>query len=506
MTRESSTPEMQHTEQNKQLAQAIALHQQGDLEGAEQVYRAILSGQPHHPDALHLLGLIAQAKGNYAQALRLIEEAIDQDARQPVFYNNLGNVLLEDGQFEGAIQAFETARSIDPNFDEALYNLANAYQKAKQIEKAIACYEKYLKGHPDHVEANYNLGKALKSLGSFSQARECLERVVGLKSQFFNGLIELAVLCELENDWEAALTHYQRACVLKPEDIEVWNAMGHAYQVQGKFNNAIRSYRTALNQDPLHTETLFNLFTLLRNRGFDKQATDLVKLAIEAHPDYQHGYFLLGSFYLEKYKLNEAETYLQQAITLDPRNANAYNLLGLVNSEKGCLSKARYLYRHAIKNTPHPAGALNNLGRDLINQGRYQAGVSCYKTALKMSPRSPEMRSNFIYFNHYDDRVTREELFTFTQKWWEVHGAPLNRPTHFANDSFPNRKLRIGYVSPDFRRHSVSYFFLPLLQSHDRSQFEIICYSQVHRPDEITERIARLADGWCATTGLRDGV
>jgi len=490
----------------KQLARAIELHQQGNIQAAEQLYQTIISRQPNHPDALHLLGLIAQTKGKYEKAQQLIEQAIRQDARQPIFYNNLGNVLLDSGRAKEAIKAFTKARSIAPSLDEALYNLANAYQKNGQIEDAVASYFKYVEKHPDHAEAHYNLGKAYKSMGSFPKARESLQRALSLQPRFFDALFELAVVCELENDVEAAVTHYQHAHTIEPEDLESLNSLGNVYQVQGKFNEAIKCYRSALHQDPLHTGALTNLFNLLRNRGFDGPAVEMLETVIKAHPDFQLSYVLLGSYYLEKFKLDDAEEILQQAIRLDSKNATANNLLGLVYSEKGQLSEARWMFRQAIKHEQQPSGPLNNLGRDLVTQGRYQAGIACFKMLLKLFPRSPAVRSNYIFFNHYDDKVPREDLFNLSQTWWLLHGDPLTRPTHYVNNCSTNRRLRIGYVSPDFRRHSVSYFFLPLLESHDRSEFEIICYSQVHRPDEVTERIARSADGWCAATGLNDGL
>ena len=104
---------------------------------------------------------------------------------------------------------------------------------------------------------------------------------------------------------------------------------------------------------------------------------------------------------------------------------------------------------------------------------------------------------------NYDPRYTADDIWAESRRWGELHSGPKGPDSGFyANDPTPHRRLRIGYVSPDFRTHSVSYFFEPLLTAHQRGAVEIFCYAQLSRPDETTERLKTLADHWRSTVGL----
>ena len=166
--------------------------------------------------------------------------------------------------------------------------------------------------------------------------------------------------------------------------------------------------------------------------------------------------------------------------------------------------KAVAAYRQAIDIKPDLVEAYSNLGNALGDQGKHDEAIAAYRHAIDIQPDYAEALSNLLFSLNYDDKSTAEQLFTAHREWNERHGRAVLRPTAYANDRGISRRLKIGYVSPDFRGHSVAFFFEPLLKGHDRKAVEVFCYAEVKRPDAVTTRLKGLADHWLVTVGLSD--
>lgn len=144
----------------------------------------------------------------------------------------------------------------------------------------------------------------------------------------------------------------------------------------------------------------------------------------------------------------------------------------------------------------------NNLDMALHEMGRPDEATAAFRQALALKPDLAAAHSNLILAMNYDDGVTQDEILTESRRWGAAHGAPgVDRPAADGRQ----RRLRIGYVSPDFRRHSVGHFIAPIIANHDRWSFEVYCYAEVATPDDQTARFQSLAQGWRSTVGLSDG-
>jgi protein O-GlcNAc transferase len=137
--------------------------------------------------------------------------------------------------------------------------------------------------------------------------------------------------------------------------------------------------------------------------------------------------------------------------------------------------------------------------------GLFDEACATFRRALEVQPDSPVIHSNLIYDLHFRFADDREMLAREHQRWYERHALPLERFSRpHDNDPDSQRRLRVGYVSPNFARHPVGRFLLPLLECHDHRQFEIFCYASVAAPDELTERLRGHADHWREVGGLSD--
>jgi predicted O-linked N-acetylglucosamine transferase (SPINDLY family) len=203
-------------------------------------------------------------------------------------------------------------------------------------------------------------------------------------------------------------------------------------------------------------------------------------------------------------KQKEALSFYQKALALRPDWTELNNNMGTAFQNQGKLNYAISRFKKALEIQPDYAEAMNNLGIAYRNQGRFKAAIKCYQAALQINPAYSEAHSNLLFCLNYDPAAGQKDNFAEACKWWHRHGLPKANSFVHRNISDPQRRLKIGYVSPDLRRHSVGFFFLPLMATHNHDKFEVFCYSEVKQPDEITQQIKTHADHWYSTVGRTD--
>ena len=200
--------------------------------------------------------------------------------------------------------------------------------------------------------------------------------------------------------------------------------------------------------------------------------------------------------------MEEATTACRETLRRRPDSAEAHSNLGSVLEEQGRLEEAQASLREAIRLQPDLAEPYMNLGATLKNQGRLEEALSFCRKAMELDPASDSPFSSFFYYLHYDNLCEPEAVFEEHRRWGERRRALAASAAEHTNDRSPERRLRIGYVSPDFRRHSVAFFVEPVLAAHHRDSVEVCCYSNVAQPDDVTERFRAMADHWRDIRGL----
>src|SRR5262249_49024735 len=189
------------------------------------------------------------------------------------------------------------------------------------------------------------------------------------------------------------------------------------------------------------------------------------------------------------------------AVALKPDDATAQINLGAVLQAQGRLDEAEAAYAKAVALDGRSRTARENLSNAVACQGRMAEAEALQRTVLAASPDAVLAHSNLLFCLNYRADVGADYVFERHREWGTRHADGLARRDH-ANDRAPARPLRVGYVSPDFKNHSVARFFLPLLAHHDRAAVEVTCYAELKRPDAVSERIQAHADRWCPTVGL----
>ncbi|MGH9578371.1 MAG: hypothetical protein ACRD3R_13105, partial [Terriglobales bacterium] len=153
---------------------------------------------------------------------------------------------------------------------------------------------------------------------------------------------------------------------------------------------------------------------------------------------------------------------------------------------------------------PGFALAENNLGNVLLAQAQPGDAIACFERAQQLDPGFVGAYSNVLFAMNFLADAQAEAVCRAHLGWAAAHAAPLATRRQSAGSREPGRRLRIGYVSGDFRAHSVSLFIESVLESHDRSKVEVFCYADVVARDEVTARLEALSDHWVTIAGRSD--
>jgi protein O-GlcNAc transferase len=484
---------------------AVQHHQAGRVAEAEKIYRQIISANPNHADSIHLLGVVAYQSGNATEAIRLIERAVALDPNRaeylanlglilsaagrhadaiaalnraavlrpnyPEAHNNLGTVLAAGKQFDKAIKHYEIAIGLRPDYAEAMNNLAMVHLESGRRDLAIAAYRKAIAVRPDFPEALCNLGNTLREAGKLDEAIAMLQQAIIKRPKFPQAFYNLGLALRDKQQIAESIVAYRNAIAADNNFAEAWNNLGNSLKDIGQREEAIAAYRKCIALKPSFPEAHANLAAALREEGWVDDAIESYQRALAQHPNFAEALVGLGTAFRQKNQMDESAAALQRAIQIRPNFAEAYAELGATLKEIGRLREAIAACRKGVE-----------LKNDLIS-------ADC------------NMMMMVHYSEDHDAAAIKQEL----QGWEKRHIAePDGAVLPHENDRNPDRRIRIGYVSADFRDHVVGRNLLPLIQEHDQANFEIYCYSNVPRADDYTARFKAAADQWREIRGVGD--
>jgi len=321
-------------------------------------------------------------------------------------------------------------------------------------------------------------------------------------------------------------------------EAEMTAALGH-YQA-GRMDEAEAGFRQVLNHRPDNPHLLHLLGVLALGKGRHAEAVSLMERSVSLNADDAAAHVNLGVALMKQGgRRQDALSALSRAVALNPASADAHNNLGIVLKGMERLTEAVAAYRQAIALKPDYAEAFNNLGNALVAMGSIEEAVTSFEKAvalwpdyveahynlgntlaetgkpveavaalrrsLAIAPGFVEARSNLIYALDFDPGAGLAQAQQERRRWGELYARPMaGKIRPHGNDPDPERRLRVGYVSADFRRHSAAYIFAPALIDYDRSRFRAICYSNSAQEDDMTERFRDSTDGWRSIIGLSD--
>ena len=347
-------------------------------------------------------------------------------------------------------------------------------------------------------------GDFLLNQGKTSEAIQSYQQAIQQKPDYAEAYNNLGIAFKYQNRLDEAITCYQQALKSRPDYAIAYNNMANAIRDKGNLAEAERLYLEALRLEPDFAEVSNNLGNVLMEQGQLDKAILQIQKALQVKPDYAEAHNNLGNAFQEQKDFTVAIHCYQRAIKLNPQYHKAFNNLGNAYQKLGLLNQAILCYQKAIELRPDYSEAFNNAGNALVESAKIPEAIAAYKKALDIDPAYIVAHSNLLLAWQYQADFDIATHYVAAKNWWQQQASNSVRPDITKNPATGQKRLKIGYISSDFRQHSVSFFFLPLLTNHDRSLVEVFCYSGVKFPDYLTHKIKMLCDHWRPIVGRSD--
>ncbi len=411
----------------------------------------------------------------------------------------------QNGQLSEAQKIYKQILFIDPNNPDALHLSGIIAHQIGKNEIAISLITRAIHANSNNHIFYTNLGTILQAENNYSKAAACFKKALQIKPDYTEAYYYMGNMLSEQTKFTEAISWYKKTLQLKPDLAEAYYNMGNTHKYQGKPDKAIACYHTAIKINPDYAEAFNNMGNALKTLNEYDSAIRCYKLALQKKPDNAEAYFNLGNILHERGKIEQAVPCYQKAIEIRPDFAEAYNNIGNIFKNQGLLSEAILYFQKSVQLNPDFASAYNNMGNALSGQGKLDEAMLCYRNSLYIKPDFAHAHSNLIYCMNFQEDIKPIQLFEEHKNWARQHIYSLKLEKFYhRNSKSLEKKLRVGYVSSDFRMHSVSYFIEPLLESHDNKNFKIFCYSDVPYYDSVTNRLSHLADKFVKTAGLPD--
>src|SRR6516164_1450713 len=452
------------------IDQAKALHRMGRIAEAEAVYRSVLAHDPRQFDALHLLGLIRYQQGRAGEAYELLSRAIELRPGSPQALALFMAVLLALGRLEEALAACDRLIAINPRDLDALYNRAVVLSRLRRFDDALLAFDKVLARDSGSVDALFERGNILAALGWFDEAVACYEAVLKKAPAHLGALTNRGnALARLGRHAEA-IACYEALLAVRPSDVNALSNRAIALKDLGRYEEAMASCERALKIDP-------NSVAALITRG-----NVLAKLS----------------------RYEEALASFERAAAVDPRDVDALNNRGFALTQLRRFSDAFAAFDRALALKPDHAETLYHRAHALANLGRYDEAVRAWERVLAIDPGHPHALGALAFYRlmlcdwskaeEFEAKLTRAlederaVVEPFTLLAYPIGSADQLRHTQrFVRGRIPavprlarphkacvGEKIRLAYLSADFRNHATAWLAAELFELHDRSRFEVV--------------------------------
>jgi protein O-GlcNAc transferase len=541
------------------------LHQLQRPEDALASYDQALTIRPDYAEMRYGRGNALCALRRYEEAIASYERALAVKPDFAEALNNRGLALRSLQRLQEALESYDRALALRPNFADALCNRGNILRDLRRHQQALVNYDQALAIKPELAGAWYGRGNALRDLKQDQEALASYDRALAISPNFAEALNNRGLALQDVKRFPAALASYDRALAIKPRYAEAWVNRGNTLQQLDRHQDAMASYDAALTVNPKDPEALYNRgITLQRLRRLE-EALESYDRALALAPDFGAAWVNRGNALHDLDRHEQAVTSYNEALRLAPDNAEAlYNrgvaLQGLrrfeaalasydgalvirpnwaeVLSNRGNVLQELQRYQEGLASCdralalrPDFAEAFNNRGMMLLNLGHYEMAIRDFQQALRINPHLKYLKGLLVHSkmqccdwrSFADDwrqlaadvqagtgvtgpfallgltAAARDQLLC--SRTWVREKCPGPTTPIFRGEQYAHDKIRIGYLSGDFREHPMAYLMAGVFERHDRSRFETLAFS--FGPDEQSLMRSRLKEAFSQFIDVR---
>lgn len=444
---------------NKTINDAVKAFRAGRGDEGQQLLEKVLKYQPTNQQAVKLLAQIQQQTPRALVSVETLRRVAEAQPQNPLIHELLANFLLGSDP-RGAEQSVRNALRLNPS------------------------------SGPTHSL----LGEALLAQQRFQESAQSFQMAARLRPADPFPVVRLGEVLRRANRADDAVKMLRDVAPRYPNSPEIRHALGNVLHQLERPDEAEVAFREAIGIRQDYAPGHGSLGMLLQQVGRLADAEQVFRDAVNILP--QHGLLHVGLAHVltDAKKLADAEAALRRALELDGRNIQALVSLSMLFDLQGRLTEAGQVAQRAAQVAPNSAEAQAALGHALHELGMVEQATPVLLRGWQLGD-SPSAGSNFLHHLNYVTNIAPAEVLRAHRSWAQRYAdrIPLMRP--HTSDRDPERRLKVGYVSADFRRHAVSHFVEPLLAGHDRERVDVYCYSSVAAPDDVTERLkSRVGD------------
>jgi protein O-GlcNAc transferase len=447
---------------------AEALRTLGELDDAIAHYREALDLASDFAAAHTGLGSALMAQGRLDEAVTAYLRALDLDPAQPVVRNNLGTALHQQGRLDEALAAFEVAIALNPSYPAALVNCGKLLAEQGRHDDAIASYDRALGFDSGNAELLCDRAASLRRLDRLDEALASYEHALAAQPDYFDARQNRGQVLSLLRRPKEALAEFDRALLTNPDDADVLTNRGSALFELQRWTETLASCDRALAIAPDHLEALHNRGSALIGLGRFEEALSSYDRALALKPDQAATLNHRGNALLQLERVDEAAQSFARTVALDPDLEFARG--NLFHAQLLCCDWSGY-----------------DEARNLIASGASEGKEHWLPFMFQTAPTSAaaQLACNRAYSAaHYPRSL-----------------EPLWRGERYRHD-----RVRIAYLSADFRNHPVAYSLVQVWEGHDRTRFETAAISFGPLiPGEFGERLERAFDRFIDARDRRDG-
>lgn len=300
-----------------------------------------------------------------------------------------------------------------------------------------------------------------------------------------------------------ALVLLDKVCKKDKRNADAWFMQGTILGNTGRFEEAVQCLQRAVRLRPNHALSYFNLGNALSSQEKFADAAAMFSKALSLGMKNPEILRALGRAEVNSGRPKQAIAVYKEYLQFEPGNPDVLGNLAACHFHAGELNDAAKVYKLAL-NVRHDARYLNGLGASLCQQGLFEEAIDAQREAIQLQPDNASWHSNLLLSLNYLPDLSAESLLEEHRAWSRSQRIKKVDITPETCTADPDQQLRVGYVSPDFRTHSVAYFFAPLLQHHNVELVDTWCYATSPRTDETTQRLRGMAGHWRDISGLDD--
>lgn len=407
------------------------------------------------------LALAHHRAGRLREAAALYGAVLCHAPRHAPSCHWLGLIALQENRPADAAELYRRAIAIDPSNPDVYSDLANALQRLGRLPDAVDAYRQALALRPDHALARYNLAQSLFVQGELEKAVAEFRAVLEFQPSFALAHLGKAEALAGQQRWKESEAAVCQALLHDAALAEAHRFLAHILVKLDRPDEAVRSLQTALQLQP-------------------------------QRPEWHHE---LAQISAAQSRFHDAILAERRAVQLRPAYVEALNGLALSLKALGQFEEAGLALRRGIAEQPDSSFLWANLAGILKNLGQPGEAVAAYRRGVALDPASPRLQSALIYSMYFDPASTAAAIGHELRLWHERFGRPVGT-LPLSSDRSRTRRLRVGYVSPDFRDHVIARNLRPLFLHHDHTTFEIFCYSSAAHVDSVTREFQTYADQW----------